>query len=180
MQFIKLIQTTLLLACLTLLLGCESTSSNSTETDNTVEDQTTQATLPKPESLFDGQSLEGWESTSYGGEGEITVEDGSLVIGVDNMLSGVTTTREDYPTMDYEIELEAKKVNGIDFFCGLTFPVNDTHCSLIVGGWAGTVVGFSCIDGDDASENETSISQKFEKDQWYKIKLRVQPTKLTA
>ena len=58
--------------------------------------------------------------------------------------------------------------------------MNDTHCSLIVGGWAGTVVGFSCIDGDDASENETSISQKFEKNQWYKIKLRVQPTELTA
>lgn len=134
----------------------------------------------KSESLFDGQTMEGWQSTSYGGEGEITIEGGCLVIGVGETLSGVTTTREDLPTIDYEVQLQAKKVSGIDFFCGITFPVNDTHCSFIVGGWAGTVVGFSCVDGKDASENPTSISKKFEKNQWYNIKLRVQQNVLTA
>ena len=30
---------------------------------------------------------------------------------------------------------------------------------LIVGGWGGTVVGLSSIDGMDASENETTITE---------------------
>ena len=158
------------------MLGCETRTAEP-KPDALVQ---TPVAPPQPEPLFDGQSLDGWESTSYGGEGEITVQDGALVIGVGDMLSGVTTTRDDYPTMDYEIELEAMKASGIDFFCGLTFPVDQSHCSLIVGGWAGTVVGFSCIDGADASENKTSISRKFEKDQWYKIKLRVQSSELKA
>ena len=62
---------------------------------------------------------------------------------------------------------------GIDFFCGLTFPVKEDFCSFIVGGWAGAVVGLSTIDGLDASENETTKLMRFEKDEWYKIKLRV-------
>jgi hypothetical protein len=49
--------------------------------------------------------------------------------------------------MNYEIKLEAKKVTGNDFFCGMTFPVGDSFCSFIVGGWGGPVVGLSSIDG---------------------------------
>ena len=37
--------------------------------------------------------------------------------------------------MDYELRLEAKRVEGGDFFCGLTFPVGKEYCTLILGGW---------------------------------------------
>ena len=59
---------------------------------------------------------------------------------------------------DYEVTLEAMRVDGNDFFCGMTFPAGKDPCTLIVGGWGGTVVGLSSINGMDASENETTIN----------------------
>ena len=70
------------------------------------------------------------------------------------------------------------RVEGSDFFVGLTFPVRDSHASLIVGGWAGSVVGISSIDGRDASENETTEVMKFKNGQWYKFRLRVRADRL--
>jgi hypothetical protein len=64
-------------------------------------------------------------------------------------------------------------VDGSDFFCGLTFPVAESHCSLVVGGWAGAVVGLSSIDGRDASENSTTQYRKFDEGKWYRIRVRV-------
>ncbi|MBN2588491.1 MAG: hypothetical protein JXA96_01410 [Sedimentisphaerales bacterium] len=49
-------------------------------------------------------------------------------------------------TMSYEITLEAMRVEGSDFFCGLTFPVDENPCTLIPGGWGGTLCGLSCIN----------------------------------
>jgi hypothetical protein len=82
--------------------------------------------------------------------------------------------------MNYEISLQAMKVSGDDFFCGLTFPVGDSPCSLIVGGWGGTVVGLSSIDDQDASENETTTSMDFAHGRWYRIRVRVTPKKIEA
>jgi hypothetical protein len=65
------------------------------------------------------------------------------------------------------------KVEGNDFFCGMTFPVGKDPCTLIVGGWGGTIVGLSSINGMDASENETTTLKQFEKNQWYRIRLKV-------
>ena len=50
-------------------------------------------------------------------------------------LSGITTTLKDLPTTNYEVEFEAQRVMGTDFFVGYTFPVGDSACSLILGGW---------------------------------------------
>ena len=130
--------------------------------------------------LFDGQSLAGWEVTNFGGEGDCRIEDGSLVVEAGYPLSGVTSTRTDLPTTNYEISLEAKKNAGVDFFCGLTFPVADSHCTFVVGGWAGAVVGLSCIDDQDAAHNATRKLMKFEKDRWYRIKVRIEPSRIRA
>lgn len=127
---------------------------------------------PKWRALFDGKSLDGWQKTPFGGEGEVKVEDGNLILGMGFSLTGVTYTGE-LPHSNYEVELDAKRVEGIDFFCGLTFPVKDSHCSFIVGGWAGGIVGLSSIDGKDASENETTRFMGFKTGQWYHIRLRV-------
>jgi hypothetical protein len=140
------------------------------------------ASRPAPEwvDLFDGRTLAGWRSSGYGGEGETTVENGSMVIAMGERLSGVTSTREDLPTTNYEIELDAKRVDGTDFFVGLTFPVGEAHASLILGGWGGSVCGISNLDGEDANNNETRKVMRFKKGQWYKVRLRVEPERIQA
>jgi len=122
--------------------------------------------------LFDGESLEGWKITSWKYRGEVKVEDQMLKLGKGHECTGVTWQR-DFPNVNYEVTLDAKRVEGSDFFCGMTFPVKDEFCSLIVGGWGGTLVGLSSIDGFDASENSTSTIRNFENDRWYHIRLRV-------
>lgn len=131
------------------------------------------------EALFDGETLEGWKVTQFGTQGPVSVSNGTILLGMGDGCTGVTWTGE-FPVMNYEISLEAKKVSGHDFFCGLTFPVDSTHCSLIVGGWGGPVVGLSTIDGLDGSENETRTLKKFEQDTWYRIRLKVVPGKIEA
>jgi hypothetical protein len=138
------------------------------------------ATGKDPQSLFDGQSLKGWKATSFGGEGRVYVEGGRLILEMGNNLTGVTWDGGELPRIDYEISLEAMKVDGNDFFCGLTFPVADSFCSLIVGGWAGSVVGLSSLDGLDASENDTTRSMKFEQGRWYRIRVRVSAKRIEA
>jgi hypothetical protein len=75
--------------------------------------------------------------------------------------------------MDYEVTLEGKRIDGRDFFCTTTFPVGKSHCSLVMGGWGGRVVGLSSLNGVDASENDTRSEKGFEKDRWYRIRIRV-------
>jgi hypothetical protein len=67
-----------------------------------------------------------------------------------------------------------------DFFAGITFPVHDSFCSWINGGWGGMVVGLSNLDDMDASENETSIRRNFESGRWYALRLRVTADRIQA
>jgi len=124
--------------------------------------------------LFNGKDLDGWKATEFGGEGDVSFEKGYVVIGQGVDLSGVTSQRKDLPKMNYEIEFEAQRFNGSDFFVGLTFPVQESHCSLICGGWGGGVTGLSSIDGMDAVENETTGHFSFTNGEWYKIRLNPQ------
>lgn len=121
--------------------------------------------------LFDGQSLKGWKETPFRGRGEVGVKDGVITIGK-GYLTGITWTGE-FPKSGYEIRFEAVRVEGSDFFAGITFPVKDSYCTWINGGWGGTVVGLSSLDGDDASENDTSTVRDFEKGKWYRFRLEV-------
>lgn len=125
--------------------------------------------------LFDGQTLGQWEQTSFGGEGPVRVRDGAIVLEMGDPLTGITFTGP-VPTMDYEIALEAARLAGSDFFCGLTFPVAVSHCSLILGGWGGTTVGLSSLDGADASQNETTSERRFDDGRWYRVRVAVSPT----
>ncbi len=132
------------------------------------------------QALFDGRTLRGWKSTNFGGEGSVLVKNAQIILQRGEPLTGITWTGGDIPRMNYEISLEAMRVNGSDFFVGLTFPVADSHCSLILGGWGGSVVGLSSLDDMDASENETSTVISFEDDRWYRIRVRVTPEKIMA
>lgn len=131
------------------------------------------------EDLFDGKTLKNWKVAKFGGEGEIEVKDGSIVMDYGSPITGITYTGKP-PRTNYEIEVEAMPIEGIDFFVGLTMPVEDSHISLIVAGWAGAVVGLSNIDDKDASENETTKFMKFESGKWYKVRARVEPDKITC
>lgn len=128
--------------------------------------------------LFDGKTLTGWTITDFAGHGEVKVEDGKMVLMM-GVMTGVTWTNA-FPKMNYELELDAMRVEGSDFFCGLTFPVGDAPCSLILGGWGGGVVGLSSIDGEDAAHNETSKFMQFDTGRWYHVRLRVVPGKIQA
>jgi hypothetical protein len=130
-------------------------------------------------SLFDGKTLDGWAITDYGTQGPVMVTDGKIILNFGDGCTGINWLG-DFPKMNYEIMLEARKTLGNDFFCGITFPVNDEFCSLIVGGWGGPVVGLSCIDGEDAAHNETQILKKFEKEVWYKVRLKVDSERISA
>ncbi|NBV44478.1 MAG: DUF1080 domain-containing protein [Planctomycetia bacterium] len=127
--------------------------------------------------LFDGEALGGWRSTAFGGEGEVRVDDGAIRIGIGADMSGITWTK-DFPRQHYELACEAQRVDGSDFFCGLTFPVGDDPCSFIVGGWGGGVIGLSNIDGRDAAHNDTTQFREFKNQRWYAIRVRVTPQRI--
>ena len=130
--------------------------------------------------LFDGKTLSGWKEADFFGKGKSHVKDGAMVMEKGKALTGLTYAKGDFPKTDYEFTFEAKKVDGSDFFCTSTFPVGEKHCSFVVGGWSGTVVGLSNLDFQDASSNDTSKFMEFEKGKWYRITVRVTPKRIAA
>jgi hypothetical protein len=125
------------------------------------------------EPLFDGKTLTNWRPSKFFGQAQVRVENGEIILPSGNDLTGITWAGPQLPTSGYELALQAKRVEGSDFFAGITFPVQDSFCSLILGGWGGNVVGLSSINDLDASENSTSQSRVFERDRWYDVRIRV-------
>ena len=92
---------------------------------------------------------------SFGGEGEVADRQWRHSPRARQRPDGVVWTGK-VPGPSFRVQMEAMRVDGSDFFCAVTVPVAGSHCTFVVGGWGGTVVGFSSLDGLDASENETS------------------------
>ncbi len=130
--------------------------------------------------LFDGTNLDNWERTDFAGKGDVRIdENGSLVLEMGAELSGVHWKgKTELPKINYEVTLQAKRTMGSDFFCGLTFPFKESHATLILGGWGGSLIGISSLDDFDASENETGDAYVFEDKKWYDVRLRVTEEKL--
>jgi hypothetical protein len=144
---------------------------------------TAPATRPKTadtwKDLFDGKTLTGWKATPFGGEGEVYVKDGMIVMEMGGDMTGITWAGE--VTRDnYELALEGMRLDGYDFFCTTTFPVGDDPCTLVVGGWGGSVVGLSNVDGSDASENPTTTTVEFRAKRWYRVRIRVTDAAIEA
>lgn len=129
--------------------------------------------------LFDGKTLTGWKAPNFSGQGEVEVKDGQMILSIGSDITGMNYTGET-PKMNYEVTLEASRQQGADFFCGLTLPYGDQCCTLVIGGWGGSLVGLSSINGDDASENETTKFMKFETGKWYKVRVKMTPAKIEA
>lgn len=130
------------------------------------------------EYMFDGRTLEGWQEIDYPGKGEVKVKDGQIILSM-GIMTGIKWTNEP-PRMNYEVEYEAMRVDGSDFFGSLTFLVDKSPCTFILGGWGGGTVGISSLDDMDASENETTKYINFENGKWYKIRIRITPKKIEA
>lgn len=143
--------------------------------------------------LLDGTNLQGWKTSRFFRPGAIRCLPAeppaaaptnapagpAVYLGAGDDLTGITYTNA-IPAMNYELRLEAMRVAGGDFFCGLTFPVGSNHCTFVVGGWGGMLVGISSIDGMDASENETGTTMEFANGRWYAIAVRVTPGRIEA
>jgi len=132
--------------------------------------------------MFDGRSLHGWKISDFAGGGEVRVEQDlkgapAIVCEQGAALTGISWTNA-IPKMDYEVELDAMKLLGSDFLCGLTFPFGESFCTFVCGGWGGAVVGISSVDGQDASQNETTKYIKFDENRWYHLKVRVTKAKI--
>jgi hypothetical protein len=123
--------------------------------------------------LFDGKTLSGWTQTDFAHAGEVNVASGAIVLGAGRAMTGITSTRKDLPTTNYEFTYEATKVHGRDFFAAATFPVGKSHITLVNGGWGGTVTGLSSLDGSDASENETTVFVKYQENTPYRFRVWV-------
>ncbi len=131
------------------------------------------------ESLFNGRDLTGWRKTDFAGSGDVKVRAGVVLLNMGDPFTGINYTNE-FPKMNYEVALDAMRIMGTDFFCGLTVPVGNSYCSLIVGGWGGALVGISSLDDMDASENATTTFHRFEKGRWYRIRLRITAGRIEA
>lgn len=137
------------------------------------------AAAEEGKALFDGKTLTGFTVPKFGGEGEVRVEDGQILLEMGHTLTGVTWSGE-VPKIDYEVSLEARKIEGSDFFCAIAFPRGEDFCSFVAGGWGGGVVGLSSIDSNPAIDNETMKVVSFEKGRWYRLRVRVTAPKIEA
>ena len=131
--------------------------------------------------VWETPDLEKWTAIQFGGEGAAQWTDEVLHLDLGVEMTGSRYDGE-VPKVPYEVRLEARKLNGSDFFCGLTFPVDshDACVSLIVGGWGGGTVGISSIDGLDASENDTTSYHNFDSDRWYAVRVLVEEERISA
>ncbi len=132
--------------------------------------------------VFDGKSLDGWriiEKFDFDGHGDVYVKDGVIFLEKGKPGTGISWKGE-FPRSNYKITFEGQRVEGSDFFCGLTFPVQEGYCTLILGGWGGSIVGLSNIDGFSAIENATTQAIEFQQGRWYAVQLTVTDDQITA
>jgi hypothetical protein len=131
------------------------------------------------QSLFDGKSLQGWREAPFKGHAGVTVDNGAMVLGAGSPMTGATFSGS-FPKANYELRFEAVRLQGNDFFASLTFPVGESFCTWVTGGWGGDIVGLSSLDGWDAADNETRTYFNFVTGRWYALRLQVAGDRIQA
>jgi hypothetical protein len=130
------------------------------------------------QSMFDGKSLGNWQEIPFAGRGQVRIENGTIILA-SGAMTGIRWAGL-FPKSNYEFRLQAARLEGHDFFAGITFPIQGWFCTWINGGWGGRLVGLSSLDDNDASENETMQLRDFVKGQWYTLLLRVSDERIQA
>ncbi len=136
---------------------------------------------PKPITrweLFAEPFIDQWKEAAMPKTGGTAREAEGFVLKAGQPMTGIVFadwSKQGLPLTDYAISYEAMRTSGHDFFGALTFPVGSPErcVTFVLGGWGGSQVGISSIDGFDASENETGSSQHLENDRWYRVRIEV-------
>ena len=129
----------------------------------------------EPVQLFNGRDLTGWKTADLFEGGKVAVlPDGAVECDFGNPMTGIAYTNTP-PRMNYELSLQAVRVQGSDFFVALTLPIETNYCTIIIGGWGGNLCGTSSVDYLDASENQWSENTTLENERWYTLRVRVTP-----
>lgn len=145
-------------------------------TPSAVSSQDPRASQP----LFAGNSLDGWQVVNvlfFDRHGDVRINDGRIILDAGNPGTGIVWKGK-VPAEPYELRIEAARLAGNDFFCGVTFPVGESFCTFIAGGWGGGVTGLSNINGLSAVENETTGYHPFKSNTWYEFRICVLPDKI--
>lgn len=142
-------------------------------------------TEPMRWELFGKELAVHWEEAEMLHSGGVQREPDGYTLKAGSPMTGIvfpTWEQDGLPLTSYRISYEAMRVSGRDFFGSVTFPVGTVeNCvTFVLGGWGGSQVGISSIDGLDASMNATGSVQKFEEGQWYRIRIEVTPETLSV
>ena len=133
--------------------------------------------------LLSAEFAPSWVAAGIPDEGGVTIQDGGITLQAGQPMTGARFDAWEsagLPRLRYSIEFEAMRVEGNDFFGTVTFPVDDSHVSLVIGGWGGTLVGISSIDDMDASENNTRGNAFFKNNVWHAARVEVRDDDLRA
>jgi len=135
-------------------------------------------------SMFDGKTMAGWRVVEEGvcdDPGEVSAKSGRMLLaegGSDRSTS--ISWMGPVSRTNYEIKLEAMRLDGSGCLCHVAFPVGDSLCMLIVGG-DGTWVALDRVGAErEYKQNITARSMTFEQDRWYLIHLRVTPADIAV
>ena len=109
----------------------------------------------------------------------LSIEPGLITIEAGAPFEGLAWT-DPFPRENYELTLEATRLEGKDIFCGVVFPVGPDSCSMIPGGWDNSLLGLSMVDGLSAAENVTSYPEAFTNHVWSTVKLKVTTEAVTV
>jgi hypothetical protein len=133
--------------------------------------------------LFEAPLIDHWQDAKIDDGGEVKREADGFTLKEGAPMTGnvfPTWEQDGLPLINYRVTYEAMRVSGSDFFGSVTFPVGSRErcVTFVLGGWGGTQVGISSIDGSDASQNPTGSSHRFEDGRWYRIRIEVEEQSL--
>ncbi len=155
----------------------DAANASSHSQDDSNSDQGTQQ-QPSLE-LLAKENLEHWQNAAFGGQGDLKIDGSQLDLEVGYPMTGAVYQGA-LPSDQYRLTFQARRMIGSDFFATVTFPVKESHCSLVTGGWGGATVGLSNIDGLDASRNETKTFIGFDDEIWYQFEVEVKWPKIVC
>jgi len=131
-------------------------------------------------SLFDGKTLRGWrlvEEAQFANHGRVYVDEGRIVLERGDPRTGIAWTGQ-IPNVDYEIALEVMRLEGMDTFCVLCFPICDSQCVFVF--WGGTAAELERVDGREFRVPTPASRENDERGGWYCVRLRVTKAKIEA
>jgi hypothetical protein len=128
--------------------------------------------------LFAPPLVEHWKEADMLHSGGVQRETDGYTLKAGSPMTGIvfpTWEQDGLPLSGYRITYEAMRVSGRDFFGSVTFPVGSLEqgVTFVLGGWGGSQVGISSIDGLDATMNSTGSIQRFEDGKWCRIRIEV-------